>query len=147
MIQIRAIDHVVLRVVDLPRMQDFYCGVLGCTLARAEPAQGLYQLRAGSALIDLVTVTGPLGRKGGAAPALTGRNVDHVCLRIDPFDAEAILAYLRARGCTPGPVARRHGAEGFGPSIYVEDPEGNTIELKGPPESASPAVPPLHGSG
>ena len=135
MIHLREIDHVVLRVTDLASMLRFYCDVLGCSVARAEPELGLYQLRAGRSLIDLVPVDSTLGRKGGAAPGADARNMDHVCLRVEPFDANAIIAELRAAGVDPGPVTRRHGAEGFGPSIYLNDPEGNTIELKGPAES------------
>ncbi len=136
MIQIREIDHVVLRVVDLNAMLKFYREVLGCTVVRDEPALGLVQLRAGRSLIDLVPVDGELGRKGGGAPAPLGRNMDHVCFRIEPFDALVIRAELAALGIAAGPLSRRHGAEGFGPSIYIQDPEGNTIELKGPPEGA-----------
>lgn len=136
MIHIRDIDHVVLRVVDLDRMLGFYCGVLGCTLERREDGIGLIQLRAGRSLIDLVPVDGELGRRGGAAPGAEGHNMDHVCLRVDPFDATAIRAHLSAHGFTPGPVTRRFGAEGPGPSIYVPDPEGNVVELKGPPQAA-----------
>jgi len=94
-----------------------------------------YQLRAGRSLIDLVPVESELGRMGGAPPGSDGRNVDHVALRIDPFDAVALRTHLEAHGITMGEVARRYGAEGQGPSIYIEDPDGNTIELKGPPET------------
>lgn len=114
-------------------MMDFYTGVLGCPVEKVQESLGLYQLRAGSALIDLVPVDGPLGQKGGAAPGPEGRNLDHFCLRVEPFDADAIIAHLRAHGANPAPVASRYGAEGQGPSIYVADPEGNVVELKGPP--------------
>lgn len=133
MLQIQQIDHIVLRVKDLQRMLDFYQGVLGCSIEREQKDIGLYQLRAGSSLIDLVPVNQKLGRAGGAAPGKEGRNLDHLCLRIDPFDAETLIAYLRDKGIEPGPVESRYGAEGEGPSIYIDDPEGNTVELKGPP--------------
>lgn len=132
-IAIREIDHVVLRVVDLARMEGFYREVLGCAVARRQEAIGLIQLRAGSSLVDLVPVDGKLGRMGGAAPGKEGRNVDHICFRVEPFDAAAIHAHLAAHGVDAGPVDSRFGAEGEGPSIYLQDPEGNTIELKGPP--------------
>jgi glyoxylase I family protein len=134
MLSIRQLDHVVLRVSDLRAMKRFYCEVLGCTVEREREELGLYQLRAGAALIDLVPVDGPLGLKGGAAPGAEGRNMDHFCLTVDPFDAEAITAHLRAHGADPAPVASRFGANGQGPSIYVPDPEGNVVELKGPPD-------------
>ena len=134
-IAIREIDHVVLRVVDLERVERFYRDVLGCTVARRQEAIGLIQLRAGSSLVDLVPVDGKLGRMGGAAPGKEGRNVDHVCFRVEPFDEAAIRAHLAAHGVEAGPLEARFGAEGDGPSIYLQDPEGNTIELKGPPSA------------
>jgi glyoxylase I family protein len=130
---IRDIDHLVLRVRDVPRVVAFYCEVLGCTVEKVQGDIGLIQLRAGRGLIDLVGVDGQLGRMGGAAAGKEGRNLDHLCLRVEPFDAEAIIAQLRAAGAEPGPVESRYGAEGEGPSIYVHDPEGNMVELKGPP--------------
>ncbi|WEF33658.1 VOC family protein [Pseudoduganella chitinolytica] len=133
MIRIREIDHIVLRIVDLERMLGFYTQVLGCTVERRQDEIGLVQLRAGSALVDLVPVDWKLGRMGGAAPGREGRNVDHFCFRVDPFDEAAIRAHLAASGVTAGPTESRYGAEGEGPSIYLEDPEGNTVELKGPP--------------
>ncbi len=135
MIRIRDIDHVVLRVRDLERMIEFYCGALGCTLEWRRDDLGLVHLRAGRSLIDLVPVDGPLGRKGGAPPGAEARNMDHLCLRVDAFDAAAIVAHLRARGARIGEVAPRYGADGKGPSIYVYDPEDNLVELKGPPEA------------
>lgn len=132
MLRISGLDHVVLRVSDLDAMMAFYTDVLGCPVEKIQKDLGLYQLRAGSALIDLVPVDGPLGRKGGAAPGAEGRNLDHFCLRVEPFDAHAIIAHLRSHGADPAPVASRYGAEGQGPSIYVTDPEGNVVELKGP---------------
>ena len=138
MLRIKHLDHLVLRVTDLPAMMRFYTDVLGCSVEKTREDLGLYQLRAGSALIDLVPVDGPLGRKGGAAPGKDARNLDHFCLRIDPYDAETILAHLRAHGAQPGPVESRYGAEGQGPSIYVSDPEGNIVELKGPADMVMP---------
>ncbi len=133
MIRIREIDHLVLRVVDLERMLRFYVDVLGCTLERRRDAIGLVQLRAGRSLVDLVPVDGPLGRAGGAPPGSEGRNLDHFCFRVEPFDEVAIRHQLESHGVAAGPLALRYGAEGEGPSIYVTDPEGNVVELKGPP--------------
>ena len=131
------LDHVVLRVRDREAVQRFYCDVLGCTVDKVQDDLGLWQLRAGASLIDLVTIDGPLGRAGGAAPGAQGRNLDHFCLRITPFDAPAILAHLRSHGVTADEPASRYGADGQGPSIYVTDPEGNVVELKGPPDGAA----------
>jgi glyoxylase I family protein len=133
-INIRDIDHIVLRVIDLDRMLRFYCDVLGCTVERRQDAIGLVQLRAGRSLLDLVPVSGELGRAGGAPPGPEGRNVDHFCFRVEPFDEIAIRSQLEAHQVEAGPTASRNGADGEGPSIYISDPEGNTVELKGPPE-------------
>lgn len=132
---IRRLDHVVLRVRDLDRALDFYCRILGCQEERRLSDLGLVQLRAGESLIDLVAVDAPLGRKGGTAPSREGRNMDHFCVRIDPFDEAALGEYLRRHGVAAGASETRYGAEGMGPSLYIEDPDGNVVELKGPPES------------
>jgi catechol 2,3-dioxygenase-like lactoylglutathione lyase family enzyme len=133
MIRIREIDHLVLRVIDLDRMLHFYCAVLGCTVERRQDSIGLVQLRAGRSLVDLVPVDGQLGKAGGAPPGKEGRNLDHFCFRIEPFDEAAIRSQLQAHNVEAGPLATRNGAEGEGPSIYICDPEGNVVELKGPP--------------
>jgi catechol 2,3-dioxygenase-like lactoylglutathione lyase family enzyme len=135
MLNIRDIDHLVLRVRDVGTMVRFYGEVLGCPLHRVDEKIGLVQLRAGRGLIDLIPVESEIGRAGGAGPGREGRNMDHFCLRVEPWDAEAIAEHLRAHGVEPGPVAQRFGAEGQGPSLYLTDPEGNTVELKGPPNA------------
>ncbi len=133
MIQVRSIDHVVLRVRDIQRSLRFYTEVLGCQEERRIEGLGLYQLRAGTALIDLVDLEKPLGQMGGPAPGEGGRNVDHVALRIEEFSEPELRAHLASHGVEPGDVDQRYGAEGMGPSMYIRDPDGNVIELKGPP--------------
>jgi len=132
MLNILGLDHVVLRAVDVERMRRFYCEVLGCLPDKENARFGLYHLRAGRTMIDLVDVAGELGRRGGAPPGAGARNMDHLCLRVEPFDPAAILAHLAAHGATADAPVMRYGAEGDGLSIYVRDPEGNTVELKGP---------------
>ncbi len=129
---LRGLDHIVLRVVDLDRTRSFYKKVLGCTDERDQPEIGLYQLRAGHALIDLVTIAGRLGAMGGAAPGAEGRNLDHFALALDSFDDAAIRAHLARHGVAIEQAGPRYGAEGEGPSIYIRDPEDNIVELKGP---------------
>ena len=135
MIRIRDIDHLVLRVSDVDAMLAFYCGVLGMQVERRLESLGLIQLRAGRSLLDLVPIDGELGRAGGAAPRQEGRNLDHFCLRLETFDEVAIRQQLEAAGMEAGETKSRYGAEGEGPSIYVSDPEGNVVELKGPPRA------------
>ncbi|MGE0725564.1 MAG: VOC family protein, partial [Alphaproteobacteria bacterium] len=109
MFRIREIDHIVLRVRDADRMIGFYCGVLGCTVERRQDAIGLVQLRAGASLVDLVPVDGTLGRRGGAPPGTEGRNLDHVCFRIEPWDEPALRAHLGGHGVAIGEAGSRYG--------------------------------------
>lgn len=138
MIKIRDIDHLVLRTEHADEMIAFYTDVLGMSVERHLEDIGLIQLRAGRSLLDIVPVDGELGRKGGAAPGEQGRNLDHFCVRVEPFDETAIRDRLTSFGIEAGPTVRRYGAEGTGPSMYIQDPDGNTVELKGPAEPDSP---------
>jgi glyoxylase I family protein len=133
--QILDIDHVVIRAANLDAMTRFYCDVLGCKLEKEQLDLGLIQLRAGRALIDLLQVGGRIDRPESGEPG-TGRNMDHLCLRVEPFDAEALKTSLAARDVRIGEQATRYGADGYGPSLYLFDPEGNMVELKGPPTTA-----------
>jgi glyoxylase I family protein len=130
--QIKQIDHVVLRIRDLDASLHFYCDVLGCTVEKVREKFGLWQVRAGASLIDLVPLNMALGSLGGAGPAKEGRNVDHFALEIAPFDDAAIRAHLAAHNVTITDAGQRYGAKGSGPSIYILDPDGNSVELKGP---------------
>ena len=122
-------------------MRRFYCEVLGASHVAWRPEFGMSHLRAGASMIDLITVDGPLGRPGGAAPGAEGRNMDHFCLRVEPFDTDAIVAHLKKHDVPIGEIRRRFGAEGNGISIYLTDPEGNTVELKGPSDGQDPPPP------
>jgi glyoxylase I family protein len=126
LIKIRNIDHVVLRVRDMEAMRRFYCDVLGAEHVAYRPKLNMSHLRVGSALIDLV-----VGESGGA-------NMDHLCFRIEPFDEQALLAHLRKHHVAIDEIRQRYGAEGNGPSIYLTDPEGNKVELKGPSDGKAP---------
>jgi glyoxylase I family protein len=134
-IAIAGLDHIVLRITDKAAMIAFYRDVLGCPVEWDRPELGLTHIRLGSALVDLVTVDGRLGRAGGAAPGAEGRNLDHFCVAVRPFDEAAIRAHLARHGVAVVEEGPRFGAEGEGPSLYVRDPEGNTVELKGPSEA------------
>ncbi|TGD72327.1 VOC family protein [Mangrovimicrobium sediminis] len=125
------IDHVVIRARDIELMVAFYRDVLGCRLERGPGELGLAQLRAGLSLIDLVDVETELGRAAGDPPDGRAPNMDHVCFQVEPWDVAAITAHLDKHGVEYGPVESRYGAAGQGPSIYLRDPEGNTLELKG----------------
>jgi glyoxylase I family protein len=129
---IQCIDHIVLRARSLEKSVVFYEKVLGCRLVKERWDLGLVHLRAGDSLIDLISIDGKLGREGGAAPLTEGRNVDHLCLHIAPFDEHALIEHLQGFEIAPkGPAALNFGAGGDGPSLYIHDPDGNVIELKG----------------
>jgi len=140
MIRIREIDHLVLRTARPEAMIAFYTEVLGMSVERRLEEIGLIQLRAGRSLLDLIPADSELGRKGGAAPDEHARNLDHFCVRVDPFDEAAIRDRLKSLDVEAGPTERRYGAEGTGPSIYIRDPDGNTVELKGPADPRSPGA-------
>ena len=131
-IHIVGYDHIVLRIRDKAAMLAFYEGVLGLVVDRDRPELGLTHIRLGAQMIDLITLDGPLGKLGGAAPAQEGRNVDHFALQVRPFDEAAIRAHLARHGADVVEEGPRYGADGDGFSLYVRDPEGNTVELKGP---------------
>ncbi len=135
-ISIHAIDHVVVRANALETMVAFYRDVLGCRIERLREELGLVQLRAGASLIDIVDVAGPVGREGGRAPDPGAPNMDHFCVQVEPWNPDAIKAHLQTHGVDVGDVVTRYGARGDGPSIYIDDPEGNTVELKGPPRGS-----------
>jgi len=130
---------VVLRARDSNLLVRFYCEVLGCRVEREVPSVGLVQLRAGDSLIDVVSTTGELGLSGGDPPRPgSGHNLDHFCLQVEPFEAEALGAHLARHGVRSSRVRDLYGAEGVGPSVYLQDPEGNRVELKGPARQAAP---------
>jgi catechol 2,3-dioxygenase-like lactoylglutathione lyase family enzyme len=139
-IRIRNIDHLVLRVRDIEAMRAFYCDVLGAEHIAYRPDFAMSHLRVGDCMLDLVE-----GEKRGFAAPEGGRvNLDHFCFRVEPFDQEAIVAHLKQHNVPLGPIRERYGAEGNGVSIYLTDPEGNTVELKGqsdgkPPPPQKPA--------
>ena len=126
-LRVKGLDHVVLRVADMDRAIAFYEQVLGLHIERRLESIGLVQLRAGAAMIDLVP---------RAEDEDEGRNMDHFAVQIEAMDVPALTAHLKRHRIDPGEVRRRYGAQGYGSSIYITDPDGNTVELKGPPETA-----------
>ena len=131
MIRVRTIDHIVLRTRHVPEMVQFYSDVLGCTVERTLPPEtGLTQLRAGESLIDIVDVDSELGRAGGGPPGATENNLDHFCLQLEEIGEKELRSWLESKGVEAGSFETRYGAEGFGPSVYISDPDGNTIELR-----------------
>jgi len=131
MIKIVGLDHIVLRTSHMKEMLHFYGTVLGCPVERElSPEFGLVQLRAGTALIDLVAVDSELGRAGGGPPTEGDNNMDHFCLQISTLPEKEIRCYLESHCIKVGTFERRYGAQGFGNSVYLCDPEGNIVELR-----------------
>jgi catechol 2,3-dioxygenase-like lactoylglutathione lyase family enzyme len=135
MIRVRKIDHLVLRSDNVAELVRFYREVLGCEVERELPPEtGLTQLRAGDALIDIVAVDSELGRAGGGPPGRSGNNLDHFCLELENVSEGELRGWLQSHGLECGPLQTRYGAGGFGQSMYIKDPDGNTVELR-------PAIP------
>lgn len=139
-----ALDHVVLRVPDMRKALAFYADILGAKVERRVENFGLVQLRAGDSIIDLVDVGAAWLKAEGARPFTPEmRNVDHICIRVDPFDEGAIERHLVMNRLEIIERGQRYGAQGNGPSVYVRDPFGTVVELKGPAtpiESDEPVI-------
>jgi catechol 2,3-dioxygenase-like lactoylglutathione lyase family enzyme len=129
---LEGIDHVLLLVSDLAPALEFYRDVLGCRVADELPEYGMVQLRAGTALIDLVDIGARAGQ--WARPDVRGgRNLDHLCIAISSHDEQALRQHLAAHSIEIVEEGVHGGARGESLSLYIRDPSGNTIELKGPP--------------
>ncbi|MEU6081441.1 VOC family protein [Streptomyces sp. NPDC047108] len=123
-------DHLVLSVADIERTLAFYCGPLGLEPVRVE------EWRAGKAPFPSVrvspsTIIDVVQRPEGAPE---GSNVDHICLVVEPLDWEQVVdsgMFTVLDG--PG---ERFGARGTAQSLYVRDPDGNTVELRWYPQDA-----------
>ncbi len=124
-IQVNQMDHIVLVTRDKAAMLAFYCDVLGLSIDRDRPELGLTHIRCGPQMIDLIVRTTP-------RPAREAHNQDHFALQVRPFDETAIRAHLAAHGIEIAEEGARYGADGVGFSLYIRDPEGNLVELKGP---------------
>ena len=130
--RILGIDHVVIRTTDIDRALTFYCDVLGCEVERKVNHLGLIQLRAGTAMIDLLDVNSSKVRQVVSnSNSSSGHVVDHICLQIENFENDHLMEYFKAQNIDFGDVTQRYGANGYGPSLYIIDPDGNTLELKG----------------
>jgi catechol 2,3-dioxygenase-like lactoylglutathione lyase family enzyme len=118
-------DHLVLNVADVERALAFYCGPLGLAPVRVD------EWRAGkvgfpSVRVSSTTIIDLVQREHG------GSNVDHICLVVEPLDWQEVVdsgVFTVVDG--PGP---RFGARGTAQSLYVLDPDGNTVELRCYPE-------------
>ncbi len=138
--EIQRLDHLVLRTRDIERLVTFYEG-LGCSVVRKLDAMSMCQMRAGDSMIDIVSIASDPAAPDSAAPdppasADQGRNLDHFAIRVEPFDESRILAYCEAHAIESQPMPMSLlGADGYGPAIYIKDPDGNRVELKGPPDA------------
>ncbi|MFD9796005.1 VOC family protein [Streptomyces sp. NPDC059070] len=127
MLRVKDFDHLVLNVQDVERALAFYTDTLGLEPVRVE------EWRAGkvpfpSVRVNANTIIDLFDRPRGES------NVDHICLVVEPLDwQEVIDAGLLT--VTEGPVPR-FGARGSATSVYVQDPEGNTVELRWYPQDA-----------
>ncbi len=121
--KISGIDHVVVKVASLDRSIAFYCDVLGCTLEWRRDDLALAHLRVGHSFVDLLA--------GQPLPSGPDRNMDHLCLTVTEFDLETVRDHLVACNVEVGTAGERFGAAGWGQSLYITDPDGNGLELRG----------------
>ena len=129
---LEGIDHILLLVKGMQPTVRFYTKVLGCTIEGRLPQYGMLQLRAGSALIDLVDIAD--SRAAWAVPQVAGgRNLDHLCLALGAHDEEKLRRHLARHRVEIVEEGMHAGSRGESLSLYVRDPSGNVIELKGPP--------------
>ena len=130
--RLEGIDHVLLLVNGIKPAAQFYTGVLGCTVEEQLPQYGMLQLRAGSALIDLVDISVPEA-SWAKPPVAGGRNLDHLCLALGAHDEGALRRHLARHRVEILEEGVHGGSRGESLSLYIRDPSGNVIELKGPP--------------
>ena len=119
--KIVGLDHIVLRTSKKIQMLQFYCDILGSAIEKQQPEINLTQVRIGENLIDLVEVNKPIAKQD--------RNLEHFCLRINPFDYESLKNHFQAHDVAVHRYGERYGAQGYGWSFYIFDPEGNEVEL------------------
>lgn len=132
MFKIKRLDHIVIRTANIKEMVSFYCFTLGCKVITDKITEhGMIQLSAGDSLIDLLDVSSEVGKKSGGIPDQNSRNMDHFCILLDHFDEVEIKLHLKKYGVEFSDVQMQFGATRYGPSIYIYDPDGNTVELKG----------------
>ncbi|MER7703347.1 VOC family protein [Kitasatospora sp. NPDC097605] len=127
-LRVKAFDHLVLNVRDIERSLEFYSGLLGLEPVRVD------EWRAGKAPFPSIRITPETIIDLTARPR-GGSNVDHICLTVDPLDWQEVIA-AGTFTVLEGPVTR-YGARGDATSLYVQDPDGNTVELRWYPEDAA----------
>jgi catechol 2,3-dioxygenase-like lactoylglutathione lyase family enzyme len=125
--RVKAFDHVVLNVRDVERSLAFYCGPLGLEPVRVD------EWRAGKAPFPSVRVSADtiidiVDKERGES------NVDHICLVVEPLDWQDVID-AGTFTVVDGPDTR-YGARGEAQSLYVLDPDGNTVELRWYPQDA-----------
>ena len=118
---IQTMDHIVLTTTDVERSLAWYTGVLGLAPVRVD------QWRRREVPFPSVRVSGDTIIDILAAER-SGTNMDHLCLVGDRADVDAGVADPTFT-VVDGP-ASRYGARGDGWSVYVLDPDGNTVELR-----------------
>lgn len=121
--QVRAIDHIVVTVSDIPAACRFYTQVLG--MEEITSPAGRKALRFGDQKINL-HLKGHEFEPKADRPTVGAADI---CLLVaTPFDE--VIAELESHGVRVelGPVERT-GAVGALTSVYVRDPDGNLIEL------------------
>jgi catechol 2,3-dioxygenase-like lactoylglutathione lyase family enzyme len=131
MMNVIAMDHIVLNVHNMDAMLDFYINVLGLQGERIEAFhEGKVSFPSVRISADTLIDLFPMAEKRVASGPVEKR-LNHFCMVIEPVEMPDVVAHLEAHGVTidEGP-ATRWGAHGNATSIYFNDPEGNRIEIR-----------------
>jgi len=131
MFKIKRLDHLVIKTTNIKEMMSFYCFILGYKIQRDSLKEtGLLELSAGESMIDLFDSKheSNLNRLSGESK---NNNIDHFCILLDNFDETDIKVHLKSFGVACSEIEMNYGSSGYGPSVYIHDPDGNKVELKG----------------
>lgn len=112
-------DHVVINTPNAEPLLAFYCDELGLEAVRVE------EWRRGEVLFPSVRVS-PQTLIDLFPAERTGENMGHICLVIEPTDLDELAARFPDASKAEG----LFGAQGFASSVYIHDPDGNTVELR-----------------
>jgi catechol 2,3-dioxygenase-like lactoylglutathione lyase family enzyme len=125
--KIERIDHLNLTVADIDRSLEFYQRVLG--MRTESIGEGRAALYFGQQKIHLDAARGLEATEGAMAMSGENRMPAHICFITEAPVAE-VIAHLEDCGVPvrmgPGP---RAGAIGEIQSVYIDDPDQNSIEI------------------
>ena len=122
--KIERIDHLNITVADIDRSIAFYKKVLGMEAEMI--GEGRAALLFGQQKIHLDLASGPMAPKG--PEAAEKRMPAHICF-VTEAPVSEIAAHLAECGVPVRMQGPRAGAIGTIQSVYIDDPDGNSVEI------------------